>query len=459
MRRSFELILGVALLFSGATPAMAIPEIQHWIAPSGARVYFVPTDALPIVDVQVVFDAASSRDGELHGISALTSGLLVEGAGDMDATELAEQAESIGAKLSTESLRDMATVSLRSLSEPAKLDQALAVMELVLSQPTFSQDALNRDRNAMLVALKARQQNAGSVAKDAFFRALYGEHPYAIGPEGTEEALKRITRKDVERFYRRYYVSKNATVALVGDIDRAQAEAIAQRLTGGLPKGGRPDPLPAPALPDEDELIRIEFPSTQTHVLAGHPAVKRGDPDYFALYVGNHVLGGGGFTSRLMEEVREKRGLSYSVYSAVTPMAQEGPFQLGLQTANDQAEEALSVLMDNLRRFREQGPTDEELEKAILNITGSFPLTIDSNANILSYLSVIGFYDLPLDYLSTFNDHVRAVTVAAVKDAFKRRVHPDRLVTIELGNFSDGKPDAESPLADHVRQDSPAGIR
>jgi zinc protease len=459
MRRSIELVLAVALLFSGASPVMAIPEIQHWIAPSGARVYFVQTDALPIVDVEVVFDAASSRDGELHGISALTSGLLVEGAADMDATELAERTESVGADLSTGSLRDMATVSLRSLSEPAKLDQALAVMELVLNQPSFSQTALNRDRNAMLIALKARQQNAGSMAKDAFYRALYGKHPYAIGPEGTEEALKRITRKDVERFYRRYYVAKNATVAMVGDIDRARAEAIAERLTRNLPEGERPDPLPPPALPDQAELIRIEFPSTQTHILAGDPAMKRGDPDYFALYVGNYVLGGGGFASRLMKEVREKRGLSYSVYSAFTPMAQEGPFQLGLQTANDQAEEALSVMMENLRRYREQGPTDEELEKAILNITGSFPLTIDSNANILSYLSVIGFYGLPLDYLSTFNDRVRAVNVAAIKDAFKRRVHPDRLVTIMLGDLSDGKPESGSPLADHVRQDTPAGIR
>lgn len=459
MRRSIRLVMAVALLFSGASPVMAIPEIQHWIAPSGARVYFVQTDALPIVDVEVVFDAASSRDGELHGISALTNGLLVEGAGDMDATELAEQTESIGAKLSTDSLRDMAMVSLRSLSEPAKLNQALEVMELILSKPSFPQDALNRDRNAMLIALKARQQNAGKVAQDAFFRALYGEHPYAIGPQGTKESLERITREDVERFYHRYYVAKNATVAIVGDIDRAQAEAIAQRLTGSLPEGERPEPLPSPALPDQAELIRIEFPSTQTHVLAGHPAVTRGDPDYFALYVGNYVLGGGGFASRLVEEVREKRGLSYSVYSAFSPMAQKGPFQLGLQTANDQTEEALSVLMDNVRRFREQGPTEDELEKAILNITGSFPLQIDSNANILSYLAVIGFYDLPLDYLATFNDRVRAVTVAAVKDAFKRRVHPDRLVTIVVGDGAASRPDAESPLSGHVRQDTSAGIR
>lgn len=459
MRRSFELVLTVALLFSAASPAMAIPDIQHWIAPSGARVYFVQTDVLPIVDVEVVFDAASSRDGQLHGIASLTNGLLLEGAGAMDATELAEQTESIGAKLSTGSLRDMATVSLRSLSEPAKLDQALGVMELVLSQPSFTQDALDRDRNAMLVALKARQQNAGNVAEDAFYRALYGKHPYAIGPQGTEESIKRITREDVERFYHRYYVAKNATVAIVGDIDRAQAEAIAQRLTHGLPEGERPKPLPEPGLPNDAKLVRIEFPSTQTHILAGQPSVTRGDPDYFPLYVGNYVLGGGGFASRLMEEVREKRGLSYSVYSAFTPMAQKGPFQLGLQTANDQAGEALSVLMDNVRRFREQGPTKEELKKAILNITGSFPLTIDSNADILSYLAVIGFYDLPLDYLATFNDQVRAVTVAAVKDAFWRRVHPDRLVTIVLGNTADGGPDAESPLADHVRKDTAAGIR
>jgi zinc protease len=160
-----------------------------------------------------------------------------------------------------------------------------------------------------------------------------------------------------------------------------------------------------------------------------------------------------------MEEVREKRGLSYSVYSYFTPMAQQGPLRMGLQTANDQAREAIEVLFDNLERFRDEGPTEEELEKAVLNITGSFPLKIDSNSNILSYLAVIGFYDLPLDYLETFNDRVRGVTVAAVREAFERRVHPQRMVTVAVGNGPDGEPLPESPLADHVRQDSSAGIR
>jgi zinc protease len=190
---------------------------------------------------------------------------------------------------------------------------------------------------------------------------------------------------------------------------------------------------------------RIDFPSSQTHVYLGQPGMRRGDPDYFPLYVGNHILGGSGLVSLLMHEVREKRGLSYSTYSYFAPMAVRGPMIMGLQTKNDQAEEARGVLLDTLQRFIDEGPTDDELDAALKNITGGFPLRIDSNSDVVSYLSVIGFYDLPLDYLDRFTDRVSSVTKEQIRDAYRRRVHPQRLAMVLVGGGGDSA--ASEPLA------------
>ncbi|HEY9198412.1 MAG TPA: pitrilysin family protein, partial [Gammaproteobacteria bacterium] len=220
---------------------------------------------------------------------------------------------------------------------------------------------------------------------------------------------------------------------IVGAVDRAAAERLASEAVRALPAGE-----PAPALPDVADPAhareqRIAHPSSQTHIQLGQPGMTRDDPDYFPLYVGNYVLGGGGLVSRLSEEVREKRGLSYSVYSYFMPMAERGPFTLGLQTRNDQSAEALTVLRETLAKFVADGPTEKELKAAKDNITGGQALRIDSNRKILEYLAVIGFYQLPLDYLETFNGKVEAVTLEQVRDAFKRRVQPERMLTVLVG--------------------------
>jgi zinc protease len=193
-------------------------------------------------------------------------------------------------------------------------------------------------------------------------------------------------------------------------------------------------------------LTQIDFPSSQTHLYAGQPGMSRGDPDYFPLYVGNHILGGSGLVSILMHEVREKRGLSYSVYSYFAPMAERGPMILGLQTKNTQADEARGVLLDTLQRFVDQGPTDDELEAAVKNITGGFPLRIASNSNIVQYLAMIGFYDLPLDYLDQFTGRVSAVTKEQIRDAYQRRVHPDRLAVVLVGGDPEPVAMSTSPV-------------
>ena len=420
-----------ALLFT--LPAAAMAPIEHWRTDNGARVYFVPAPELPMVDVQIVFNAGSARDGDSPGLAQLTHVLLDKGADGLSADAIAQRLEGVGARLGGDSLRDMALLRLRSLSDPKYLQPAVEVFAKVVAKPDFNTADLERERARMLVALQHAQQQPGEVAEKAFYAGLYGEHPYAAPPDGTAESLKALEREHLRAFHDRYYVARNAVVAIVGALDRAAAERLAVTVTRALSAGE-----PASALPAVSDLPvaqdqRIGHPSSQTHILIGQPGMRRDDPDYFALYVGNHVLGGGGLVSRLSNEVREKRGLSYSVYSYFLPMAERGPFQMGLQTRNDQADEAVRVLRETLAAYVAEGPTAAELEAAKNNITGGQALRIDSNRKILEYLAVIGFYDLPLDYLETFNAKVEAVTLAQVREVFQRRIRPERMLTVRVG--------------------------
>lgn len=426
-------LAGVMLSLLFLRPATAVPKIQSWETAQGVQVMFVESHSLPMVDIRVVFSAGSARDGDKPGLALLANSQLTSGAGNMDADRIAAKLEDIGAELNNESYRDMALLSLRSLSDTDKLKQALNIMRQVLGSPTFPAKALARDQRRLLAVIAQKQQQPDSVATDAFYAAVYGGHPYAHPPEGTAASIQAITREDLLAFHKQYYVPANAVVAVVGDLSRTAAETYVDELLRGLPQGDKPAPIPpVPAL-DKGEEIRLPMKTSQTHILLGQPGMRRGDKDYFPLYVGNHVLGGSGFASRLMQSIREDRGLVYDVHSYFLPMDVKGPFIAGMQTRNAQAEEALKLLREDIRRFVEQGPTKKELDKAIRNITGGFPLNIDSNQELVNYLAMIAFYRLPLDYLDNFNANIKAVTVDAIKDAFRRRIHPDSFVSVIVG--------------------------
>jgi zinc protease len=431
MHRTLTWLAAVLILV--APLARATPKIQHWQTGNGAQVLFVPAPELPMVDVRVVLDAGSARDGDKPGLASLTAGMLTQGAGDWDADTLALRVESVGAQLGVSANRDMATASIRSLTQEDALQTAVETLATVLKDPTFAPADLERLRRNTLTALRKAEESPGSIASKALWRQVFGDHPYASDPDGTPESVASLSREDLVQFHRRYYTAANALVAIVGDLDRPQAEALAERVVGALPPGRRPEPLPEVAELASGHDEHIDFPSSQTTVLAGQPGMRRGDPDYFPLYLGNHILGGSGLVSLLMEQVREKRGLSYSTYSYFLPMARPGLFLMGLKTRNDQAEEARDVMMATLRRFIADGPSDEELIAAKKNVTGSLPLKIAENSDILAYLTVIGFYRLPLDYLDRLTDRIESVTAAQIRDAFTRRVHPDRLAVITVG--------------------------
>lgn len=386
-----------------------------------------------MVDIQVVFDAGSARDEGKAGLALLTNTLLESGTVTLSADAVAERLDAVGAQLGSGASQDMAWVSLRSLSDPQYFKPSVDILAQILREPDFIPESLARERKRMIAAVREKSQSPSAIAELAFYKALYGEHPYAFPPGGDEASLNAIEREDVESFYRRYYVAANAVVAIVGDLDRPDAERLATQLIGQLRGGQTASPLPEPAPVNQSRLIHVSHPSSQTHIFMGQLGVARKDPDYFRLYLGNHVLGGNGLVSVLAEEVREKRGLSYGVSSYFIPLRVTGPFVINLQTRNDQAAEAQKIATSTLLHFIHEGPPPEMLAMARDNIIGGFALRIDNNSKLLRYLAVIGFYSLPLDHLQTFITKIGSLSAAEVSEALRRRIDPERLITVVVG--------------------------
>lgn len=427
----FKKLLIVTQLVLLSSNVMAL-DIKQWTTKNGAQVLFVAANDLPMIDIRMTFKAGSSRDQGLPGISRLTNALLVEGTGDLSAEDVAEKMESVGAELGHNSLKDMAWSSLRLLSELPSRDDIIDLYARVTALPSFPLDAIERDRTSMLTSLKSRKNKIANVTSDEFYSALYQGHNYQIGAGGTKQGLTSIVQSDLKSFHQQYYVANNASIAIVGDLNVQQAKQLSEKLSQYLKSGEPVQALKAPKI-TQAKTSFIDFDSTQTHIVRGLPVLARKDSDYFALYVGNHILGGSGFGSRLMKVIREEKGLSYSVYSYFSPMESNGPFEMAMQTANHQVAEARALLSQLLNDFINEGASKAELISAKKNITGAFPLKIDSNKKVVNYLAVIGFYNLSLDYLDTFNEKVEAVTLQQIKDAFKRRVKLDQMIEIVVG--------------------------
>jgi len=429
MRVSFVIVL----FFGFVNGVLATPNIQTWTTSNGARVLFVEAHELPMLDVRVVFDAGAARDAGSPGVALMTNGMMSEGAGAWNANELASRFEGVGASFSNSSHRDMSVFSIRSLIDKAWLDQAIDTFATILQKPTFPKEAFDREIKRLLVALEQKKQSPGAISSENMYKAIFGDHPYASLPEGTPESAKKLRTEALAAFYKKYMVGKNAVVVMVGDLSTAQAKKISEQVVGALPAGAKAPRLPGVKALTKAEMIKIDFPSSQTKILLAQPGIQRGDPDYFPLYVGNHVLGGSGLVSILNDEIREKRGLSYSSYSYFSPMRVAGPFIVGLGTKNESSSEALQIMRQTLRQFVAEGATEAQLTAAKQNLTGGFALQLASNKKIVDNLSAIGFYALPLDYLDQYINNVEAVTLAQVKDAFQRRIHPDKMVTVMVG--------------------------
>ena len=433
------LFAGAALV--GITSAQAALPIQQWTLANGAKIYLVSTNALPI-DVQVDFDAGSRRDPAAQaGLASATATMVEKGvqAGKggepaLDQNALGEAWADLGASFDVSAGTDRTSYSLRTLSDPALLNKAVALASREIGESAFPDDVWQRERERINAAIKEANTKPATIAGRAFAQAVYGGHPY--GQEVTEETLARIDTAAMRQRYQQLIVPCRAKLSIVGAVTRAEAETLATTLLSRLPASESCAPLPviapvaALAAPKDE---RIPFDSAQAHVFVGQPGYPRKDPDHFALTLGNYVLGGGGFVSRLMNEVREKRGLTYSIYSGFAPGLDAGAFRVGFQTRPDQAEEAVKMSREVLARFVAEGPTASELKAAKDNLIGGFPLLLDSNRKLIGNVANIAWHDLPLDYLDTWTARMNAVTAADVKAAFQRKLQPERMVTVVVG--------------------------
>ena len=416
----------------GTTTAGATLPIEQWRTAGGAQVLFVETHDLPMLDLAVDFPAGASRDAaDKSGAASLTLSLMRAGAQGLGEDEISERLASVGAEMAGRFDMDRAGYGMRTLSSARERDEALSLLAAVLQKPIFPQKIFEREQQRTLAGLREADTKPEVLADGEFRRLLYGAHPYSQRASGQVETVAKLRREDIVDFYFRHFNAGDAVVSIIGDLTRSEAGVIAEQLTAGLGRRSRPlSPLPPVAQLKSGHTSRIGHPATQAHILIGQPGIKRLDPDYFPLFLGNYVLGGGGFSSRLSEEIRQKRGYAYSTYSYFNPLAQEGPFQIALQTKKEQAEAALKVAQDTLAKFVAEGPTQQELDAAKQNIVGGFPLRIDSNKKIQEYLSIIGFYRLPLTYLDDFSAQIERVTLEQVKEAWSRRVHPESMATV-----------------------------
>ncbi len=424
---SFVLLLGVSVSL------WASPDIKSWKTKNGAKVYFVKASQIPLVDIRVLFKAGSARDKSKPGLAVLTNRIMPMGANGKVAKYIANQFESVGAKQGNGAQRDSANFSLRTLSKSKILDKTTGMLATLISSPDFNEKDLIREKSRALIGLKQLDQSPSSIAKKRFYKELYGDHPYSTLPSGTVEGIQSITREDLVNFYKKYYVASNAVVAIVGDLTEDEAKDLANRLVANLEEGKPAEKLPDVKPIEVAKTIKLDHPSSQTHIYMGHVGVYRGEKDYYALYLANHTLGGGGLVSRLGDEVREKRGLSYSVYSYFIPMQKSGPFILGMQTSNSKATEGLKVLRSTLDTFHKEGMKADEFKASTKNITGGFPLRVDTNKKIVEYIAMIGFYELPITYLKDFNKHINALKLKNVNTVFSKRVNPKKMITVIVG--------------------------
>ncbi len=420
-------------------------QIQQWKTQQGVKVYYVATPQLPIIDIMVLFNAGSARDGDKPGIAQLTNALLDEGAANFTANQISQQFDNVGAIYQGSVDRDMAAIGIRSLSDPKFLQPAIKTFIQVLTAPNFPLDAVERLKNQALIALQQELQLPDAIAKKTFVSMLYGNQPYGHSTSGTPESIAALQSKDIQQFYQQYYVANNAQIVMVGNLSTDEVHEIAQNIANGLQLGNAPAPL-APAKPATVAKQKaISFPAQQTTALLGQISISPQDPDYISLTVGNYVLGSDPLVSELSKQIRSLHGWAYHVNSLFAPLQAGGPFAIFLQTRNEEAQNAINMAREILSNFVQQGPTEEQLVAAKKNIIGSFPLGLDSNADILNQLSYMVFYHLPMDYLDTYRAKVDALSVAQVRDAYQKHLRPSDMIIVTVGEPASAKAAGATP--------------
>ena len=439
---AFYKAISVCLLTVGLLGnAYAILPIEPLDSYKGAKAYLVQTKALPMVDIEVSIDAGDRYDpAGKSGLADMTAGLMNYGArsnkGVLTEAQIADEIADLGANIGLSVGDERAVLRIRSLSRQDLRDRVVQLAAAMLSAPTYDSKIVEREKQRTITNLLEAETKPEYVLDKRFKKLVYGNYPLANTP--TVKSVAAISTADLAQFHKQFYRSDRMIVSIVGDVDRIQANQIVQALLKQIPESGAPiaklpDLERSPVEPLDQREIRIPFDSQQAHIAMGMTAVTRSNPDYFPLMVGNYVLGGGGFVSRLMTEVREKRGLAYSVFSYFAPGKSTGIFQAGLQTKSDQGVLALDVMSSTIAQFIADGPTPAELAAAKANLINGYPLRIDNNRKLLDNVSSIAWNDLPLDTMEVWTKQVEAVTLEQVKEAFQKYLAMDRMKIVMLG--------------------------
>ena len=436
-----SLVLGAVMSIGLLTSVQAALPIQQLDSYKGAKAYLVQTQSLPMLDIEISIDAGTRYDpASKTGLAIMTAELLDNGirsAGrNLTEAQIADEIADLGADIKIGVSGERAMILVRCLSRPDIRDRAIQLARLILSSPTYDSVVVNREKQRISAGLLEAETKPDFVLDRRFRKAVYGNYP--LGNAVTVKSIAGLSASDLKQFHQQFYRSDRVIVSMVGDVSKSEAQEIMQTLVKDLPQTGSSiPPLPELARSPVENLsereITIPFDSQQAHIAMGMTAIARNNPDYFPLIVGNYALGGGGFVSRLMNEVREKRGLAYSVFSYFAPGQETGIFQAGLQTKNDQATMALDVMTETISQFIAKGPTQSELDAAKANLINGFPLRIDNNRKLLDNVSSIAWNGLPLNTLDTWTEQVNAVTREQVEIAFQKYLAMDRMKIVVLG--------------------------
>ncbi len=423
-------LLFVALIV--ALPARAEVKIEEVTSPGGLTAWLVREPSIPFMALELYFKGGASLDvPEKRGAISLMTSLLEEGAEDMDAREFARRTEGLAASFGYDVGDDGLTVSGRFLTE--NRDEAVALLRASIVAPRFDEDAVERVRAQLLSNIRSDAKDPRALARKAFDEMAYGTvHPYGSDPNGTEDSVTDLTRDDLIAAHRAVFARDRVVIGAVGDITPEELGALMDTLLGDLPETGAP--MPGPVEPQIAQGVTVvPFETPQSVALFGHVGIERDHPDFFPAYLLNQILGAGGFESRLTEEVRVKRGLTYGVYAFLSPKDYAATYQGSVSSANDRIAEAIDVIRDEWRDIAENGVTAKELEDAKLFLTGAYPLRFDGNARIAGILVGMQSQDLPIDYIATRNDKVNAVTLEEANAVAKWLYQPDSLHFVVVG--------------------------
>jgi zinc protease len=428
-------LLSVALLVLGIAPAAAV-DVQRVVSPGGIEAWLVEDRTNPVIALELAFRGGSSLDPPgKEGLANFVAGTIDEGSGPLDSQSFQKELNDLSISLRFNAGSDEFFGSLQTLTE--NKDRAFELLHFALTEPRFDDEPLGRIRGQILAGIAATREDPDTIVGRALWKELVGEHPYARRHEGTEESLMAIEKADLSRFVTERFARDNLFVGVVGDIDAEELATRLDEMFGDLPARAVPDTTPEASVNGGGATVLIEMDIPQSVVSFGQTGIKRDDPDYYAAYVVNHILGGGSFSSRLYQEVREKRGLAYSVYSFLNPRQHVGLIRGRVSTRNERVAESLDLIRGEWERMAEDGPTQEELERAKTFLTGSFPLRLSSSGAIAGMLVGIQLEDLGIDYLDRRNGLIEAITLEDVRRVSRRLLDPEALTVVVVGSPDD----------------------